>query len=169
MNKPPTMEQLRSFRDHVERVGDSFQEATADWIPMLFLFDRKGRLALGPIIMDGRSSKDMVPAAVARLCTEHKAVCGAVLFSIWYAVVQTDSPLAELSAEMMNRFGVSSRPDRREAVQIELYDGKDTEVWYADINRSADKPPALGEWKQQPRDVKLSGRFANLLERCIKG
>lgn len=162
MKFPPSMEDLRKIREQVEAVGRSFTKPDDDWSAVCFLFNDKG-VNIAGIDM---SEKDAVPAMLTMLARKTKAIAGAMITSIWHTPVDASNPLHEIEIGLINELGVRNHPDRKEAVQLELFDGKDTEIWFAPINRFPDKPPTLGEWEKQEL-ANGSGRFANLMERCI--
>lgn len=166
MNKPfpPDMAGLRDTLNQVRYVGEQFTKPDDDWMPVAFLYSRKKIKIVG--IEMTRGQKDGVVPALTAIAHGFKAVRGALVMSVWHHSVVMDSPLKEVEIGLMDQMGVRNHPDRKEAVQVELYDGKDTEVWMADIIRHVDKPPTLGQWIKIEGENR-SGRFANVLERCI--
>lgn len=148
----------KNVLESVRHVGSKFTTPQEDWRTMLFLYGERYIIADMQEMMD---AKDDIPAVLETLFVQHRPTVAALVTSVWYRDLDMNAPLIDTTLQLLSTFGVSSDPQRREAVTVAVSDGKFQVTWKADITRHADRPPTLGEFEVM--DGENSGRFAGLL------
>lgn len=153
----------------VQDIRKSFDSKSSDWEPTLFFLMENTRLGLVDLSDFFRTveSKGLVPLVVEHIFEQFEPAYAALITSAWMRVIQTKGPLASLEQEMLEEFGVSTHPKRKEILMVELSSkGGESATYYANILRHSDKIPDLGEWEKL--DGKASGRLSSVLKRAFE-
>jgi hypothetical protein len=150
----------------VEAVGQSFTRPEEDWLPALLLLTPEGMTVVGITLEE--SQKGSLKGVVGSIVRTYKPTFAALVLSCWIRDVPQDNPLAGLDVELMGAYGVSTHPQRREMLMVEMCDGTHTEYWEAPIIRYNDRPPTLGAWGKA-RWQAMGGRMANVLRDAFRG
>lgn len=138
MTDPPTIEQFREIL--FEAVDDIAKDLspTADWAPVL-LIDSPDGFAICPLhdpdtgkLMTGQ---DSIPEVTALIVKMRARIVGRV--GMGWAADQIPG----------DRTRPTDRGDRQEVLIIQIARPEsEQEVWMADVGRSDNAPPTLGEW-----------------------
>jgi hypothetical protein len=159
----------RSILETVRRLGRKFRKPDDDWANALFLFSEARGAKVVHVEYRGESraeevaAKEAFVADVPRLFLDYRPTHAAWVASCWTVATGPDDPFAELTKDMVYRFGVASHPGREEAILASLGDGSTYELHMAKIVRHPDRPPTLENW-EDVSDGELGGRTAGLLQ-----
>lgn len=153
----------RIMRESVERIQHEFDEPDDDWIPVMGLVPQEGEnvmLALDSRwLTDENTKNELVKKVMIPAINGVGAKTVATVFSVWSAKTDADTDL--------ENFRASGAPNKEEAVLVTAMDSFKTRSWMIPITRFADSPPALGEWKELPKNA-FSGRFVDGIQEALR-
>lgn len=166
---PTRDEWVAEIQGMIAHVGSDFAP-DEDWMPMGFLQGADGKdalLALDPEFFSSDALKNrLTDTVLPQTIAELGAIRAALLTSNWVTrVTNDDYGRAQFDPETGNpHVRPSVHPGRIEALFLLVADSGGCVGYMAEINRTTDATPVLGEWEEVP-DGALGGRFAEALQR----
>jgi hypothetical protein len=145
-----------------ERIGELLEDPDGTWLPRVFAakWGEMDSLIERQLEFESEEAKFEALEELSRWIVEEE-IC---LFSITlsaFAVVMEDNAHPEAP-------GVSpgTHPDRKQILLVVAMDADDVQTTIAEVNRSGDGPPTLGEWESDVSD--FSGALAEPFRDALK-
>lgn len=163
----------RQFVEHAKRGvimnGKRFKHPDDDWLPVLiveFHDERTGVVRIPPEAFRDEFGKDLLVEAIIAIASTMKCRKIAMVLSSWVSHIEKDSAEGEhaLATGRFGRIPPSRDPNRKELLNLAVFDGERTEFHFAYIHRRRRKPPVLGPWEvwvQGEDGNTVEGRFAD--------
>ena len=177
-------ETVQTIRDGVETIGSLFEDPRSDWQPAFFALAEEQFI---PMVFEGgdftEEAKDGFSFAAVELTRMIRAEAAVFVASIWM-VVKTDAAAgaAKDQADAFERehgrrpqtyeeAGVVAPrddPERIEAVLMHVIEPERVSMSWAEIMRSDDAPPQLGEWHHLEDEAEVTGRFSTPIQEQLR-
>lgn len=121
----------------------TFDKPDDDWFPVLISFTIDGQMIVAGLALD----KQDWPTVAKVVAKEHKVVFMAGVLSSWTVDAGVFKSMDEINAYYDSGKRLSDHPQRVEALIVDCADPFHNQTWKANIIRSPDAPPKLGEWE----------------------
>lgn len=149
---------------------------------MCLLLDKKEQLSIAAVELN-QETKHLLPELLQGMFRKFLPEMAALIISCWFKVLPLhkppdgedprdvkehfrSDPLARLALDMANRFGLSSDPERKEVLRVEIASmSGDHSIHSAEIIRHPDQPPTLSGW-EQPEE--FDGRMKDILRNAFR-
>jgi hypothetical protein len=155
---------------------EDFSEPDDDWLPIMLLIDDHRGLSVaaidGQFMADDEAKEMLAQSVIPRLVKEVDAVAVAFVSSTWMSRGPR-LPGASVPAVVEPETGEvrprrpSEDPNRIEAVVVVACSLKGEITAVAEIQRTDDAPPTLGEWETNRSSKRSPGRFTNAIYEAL--
>jgi hypothetical protein len=177
-------ETVDTIREGIETIGSLFEDPQADWQPAFFALAEDQFV---PMVYDGpefdEPHKDAFSWASAELVRQLRAEAAVFVASIWMVVLE--EPASRAAKDQIEAFerehGRRPRtyeeqgqtrpaddPSRVEAVLLTVIEPDRVRMSWAEIKRSKNAPPQLGEWQHLSDDAEVEGRFTTPVQEQLR-
>ena len=174
-----------TIRAGVEEIGARFEDPEADWQPVFFALSEQQFV---PMVFEGsdftEEAKDAFSWAATELMRVMQAEVAVFVASIWMVVLEKEAGLAATDQakafeaehgrkprtyEEAGAIAPRDDPRRVEAVLMHVIEPEQVSMSWAEIHRSTDAPPALGEWQHLAfADSSVEGRFTTPVQEQLR-
>lgn len=165
--KPFDFDRFRRYvLECVADIGKTFTKPDDDWRPLLVMVaGKRVQIVLLLDLFRDETTKSLGEHVLVEMFLKFKPDLAALINSAWTVHISQDDPLAETTMEMCRQFGVSNHPNRVEIVNVLIAGLGQEEGWNGLIQRSPDKPPALGVFNKSDR---VDGRVVGWLRAAFQ-
>lgn len=130
-----------------ESIGESFTEPDAEWAPVMIYVTGSGEHRAAPLSFSSDEEKvELFERTLPQLLRSESATHVVLVIPVWVLDLPTDS---ERLARVLHGEKVADQPDKKEYLVVSGATALQDEVWRAEVLRSDDAPPRLGEWRKE--------------------